>query len=213
MGEFVSHYVERPREAPEDLAVAISIGHLRAVPEGVVHRLKAIAPVGLAHMHARDQRHAGIVERVAAEELEVEIIRVTRIVVGLVNARIGRLRIPLASHELAGKHVFLFCVVDEAVPFSGGRRLHHHRRHLLHERPHRPHGTALYEIDERPLADPRICRPGQVLDHVGRHDALDGMATGDVWHGGPPCEGAQTSGDLPDRSADAHLIGRARRSA
>src|SRR5271154_3017242 len=53
------------REVEEDLAVPISVGHLRAIPEGVV--------VAHAVVNRRHQRHAGIVNRVPVKALPIEI--------------------------------------------------------------------------------------------------------------------------------------------
>jgi hypothetical protein len=87
--ELVGHHVERPREPLENLAVAIPIRHLAAIPESVVHRLVFPRAVRLPHVHARNERHATIVERITAKHLAVEIVGVAGKIVGLVHRHVG----------------------------------------------------------------------------------------------------------------------------
>ena len=65
VGQLVADDVIRFGEVSEDLTVAVPVGHLGAIPEGVV----------VAHtvVNRRHQCHAGIVNRVAAKAFPVEI--------------------------------------------------------------------------------------------------------------------------------------------
>ena len=170
MGELMGHHIERPRKPLKHHAVAIAVGHLRAVPEGVVHRLIALA-VGLASMHTRDQAHAGIIERVAAEERVEEVVGGPGIVVGLVDRRILARTIPLAASEPAWKIVAAAGVVDQSISATARRRRGQKRGHRPHEIPHGIHGRGLGEIHHRPSTSDRIARLRHPLQQKGRNDA------------------------------------------
>jgi hypothetical protein len=71
-------------------------------------------------MHTRDQAHAGIIERVAAEELVEEVVGGPGIVVGLVDRRILGRTIPLAAGEPAWKIVAAAGVVDQPISAQPG---------------------------------------------------------------------------------------------
>ena len=120
MRELVSHHIERPGESLEDLTVAIPIRHLATIPEGIVERLVFPRAVRLCHVHAREQRHAVVVQRIATTHFLVEVVGVARKVIGLVHRRVGRLLLPFAPDKLSRQPVLLAGVVDE--PVFRGRR-------------------------------------------------------------------------------------------
>ncbi len=82
VGELVPDHVVAEREVEEDLAVAIAIGHLRAVPEGVV--------VFYAVMDRGDQRHVIAVDRIALEDVPIEFGDILGFDIGALDRAVGR---------------------------------------------------------------------------------------------------------------------------
>ena len=89
--ELVADHVERAGHHAEHLAVAVAEHHALAVPEGV--------GVLLAEVDHAAERHARVVDRVAAVCLEPEVEGVAEAVVGLVGRDVARRRIALASDD------------------------------------------------------------------------------------------------------------------
>ena len=89
--ELVADHVQRAGEGEEQLAVAVAEDHPPAVPERVV--------VLLAEVHDAAQRHVLVVDRLAAEDVQPERVRVAEAVVGAVDVRVALRRLALAPHD------------------------------------------------------------------------------------------------------------------
>ncbi|MNE69336.1 hypothetical protein D3C80_1650550 [compost metagenome] len=75
MGQFVADDLQRAGEALRPQPGAIAIGHLRAVPIGVVHGHVGLgAVVKPFHVHGGDQAHAIAVQGVALEQLLIKVV-------------------------------------------------------------------------------------------------------------------------------------------
>ncbi len=82
VGELMANNVVALREIDEDVAVAVTVGHLAAVPECVV--------VLDAEVDRGSQPHPGVVDRVSAEQFFVKLGDTCRLHEGLLGCRIGR---------------------------------------------------------------------------------------------------------------------------
>src|SRR5664280_1795952 len=107
VGQLVADHVDSLGEALEDLPVAVAVHHLSAVPEGVV-----VAPLV---MDGGDERHAAVVDRVAAEDVVIEVVRSAGAVVGLVDRDVLARRVALTPRLRAGELRAVFGVVHGAV--------------------------------------------------------------------------------------------------
>ena len=106
VAELVADHVERARHHAEHLPVAVAEHHPLAVPEGV--------RVHVAEVDHAAERHAGVVDRVAAVRLEPELVRVAEPVVGLVGRHVARRRIALAADDRAANVLGVLGVADHA---------------------------------------------------------------------------------------------------
>ncbi len=107
VGQFMADDVERHREAVEQLAVAVAVHHLPAVPECVLE------PPAVVHGGVDAQSLA--VDGVTLEDASEEVVRLPGAVKGLVDFDVAADdRRLLAQHQLPGKGLLVLRVEDVA---------------------------------------------------------------------------------------------------
>ena len=118
VGELVADHVERVRERAlvEELAAAVAVDHLRAVPERVV--------VARAVVDRGDELEAVAVDAVAVIDVAVEVVRRAGAVVGLVDRDVVGRRVALGAGELARQRraAAVLGVIDGALAGGRGRQ-------------------------------------------------------------------------------------------
>jgi hypothetical protein len=125
--QLVADYVERPCHHAEDVAVAVAEVHPLTVPECV--------RILVAEVDDSAERHARIVDRVAAVCLEPEVEGVAEAVVGLVGGLVPGRRLAFAAHDRAAHVLGPLGVADDA---GRPRRRHAHERVRSFRRRRRP---------------------------------------------------------------------------
>src|SRR5580765_3507922 len=95
MRELVPNHVRRASKAGKDNVIAIAEHHLLAIPECVV--------IIFAEMDRRHQWQAGIVNRVAMVNVEIEVEGVAQSVISLVHRDVSDGRVAFRADEFAGK--------------------------------------------------------------------------------------------------------------
>jgi len=97
------------RESEEELSVTVAVDHLFAVPHGVV--------VVLAVVDGGDERHAAVVDGVAAEDLVEKVVRFAGVFERFphLDVHAGFQRRQLTEHRPAGKKLVVEGVVDLAL--------------------------------------------------------------------------------------------------
>ena len=104
VGELMTDYVQVQRETVEKLAIPVAINHLAPVPESVV--------VLLAVVHGGIQAQSVVVHGIAPQYLLVEIVCVSRILVGFRDGDITRFRVALPADKGSGQAFARLRVID-----------------------------------------------------------------------------------------------------
>ncbi len=76
VGQFMTDHFKAAGKALEDQVIPIAVSHLAAIPVSVAQRYMLAVEIHFGDVHGRDQRHATVVQRVAFEQLRIEIIDV-----------------------------------------------------------------------------------------------------------------------------------------
>ncbi|MNL42971.1 hypothetical protein D3C87_1654600 [compost metagenome] len=111
--EFMADDVDGHGEAVEDLAVAITKDHLRAIPEGVF--------VVLAVMHGAHQRQPVAVDGMALVDVPKQFVGGAQVRIGLVHRHVAAGRAAFGAHQRAGQGGGVLRVVYRAFRHAGRR--------------------------------------------------------------------------------------------
>src|SRR5205823_1098220 len=173
MRQLVSNHVQGDREAVKHGPVAVAEYHLTAVPESVIELLVV--------MDGGDERQSVIIDRIALVVLQVEIEGVAKAVISLVYFLITRGALSFRSDERPRLGLRVLGGIDRPMDLRRGRCEHRWRsrgRQQLKGHTLGTHCGVEGEGVQSGVSLGRTAVPGNLAQHVRRHDAEDGMPMG-----------------------------------